>query len=75
MQRTSTASPPSVQAAHVTPSQENSLEKGRTGGPLRFAIIGLAALLLLLAGLVAWYELGHSGRIRARERSQRHEPR
>jgi vancomycin resistance protein YoaR len=30
---------------------------------LRFVIAGVAALLLLLAALVAWYELGHSDRI------------
>ena len=63
MQRSSTAQPPTVHATHIGAPEQEYGASGRSGGPLRIAIIGIAALLVLVAALLAWYEVGHSERI------------
>src|SRR3982751_3972764 len=63
MQRSSTAQPPSVHATHVSAPQQESRPSNRVGRPLRFAALAMLALIFLAAGLVTWYEVGHSDRI------------
>src|SRR6266496_4004625 len=63
MQRSSTAQPPSVHATHISAPEQEYGASRRSGGPLRYAVIGAAALVFLLAALLAWYEIGHSERI------------
>jgi vancomycin resistance protein YoaR len=63
MQGTSTAQPPTVHATHISAPEQEYGASGRSGGPLRYAGIAVAALVFLLAALLAWYEVGHSERI------------
>src|SRR5438132_14338331 len=63
MQRTSTAQPPTVHATHISAPGEEMGASGRSGGPLRIAVMGVATLLIIAVALLAWYEVGHSERI------------
>src|SRR5947208_3454039 len=63
MQRSSTAQPPSVHATHVSAPEQGSRTSGRLSKPLRFGAVAILAVILLAAGLVTWYEVGHSDRI------------
>src|SRR5438874_850826 len=63
MQRTSTAQPPTVHATHTSAPEQEYGASRRSGGPLRITVMGVAALLIIAAALLAWYEVGHSERI------------
>lgn len=60
MECSGTAEPPAARVAHVhAPEEENR----HATHPIRFALAGVAALLVILAAFTAWYELGHDGRV------------
>lgn len=64
MQRSSTALPPKVHAAHVgVPRDENTKSPGGVPTGLRFLLIGVVTLLLLAAGGTFAYGVSHNGRV------------
>src|SRR6478672_2549590 len=65
MQRSSTVSPPEVRAAHYGSSiEKDKTEKSPSRFPAGFRVlIGLAALVLLLAAGIFAYGAAHSGKV------------
>ena len=65
MQRPGIAKPPVVHAAHIGPAETERRSTGRQSrpNPVRYIVIAFAAALVVLAGLVVWYEASHGGRV------------
>jgi vancomycin resistance protein YoaR len=63
MQRTDTANPPAVHAAHTHAPELDNRKSKRANRPLKIFSGSIVALLVIVTALVAWYELGHSDRV------------
>jgi vancomycin resistance protein YoaR len=65
MQPSGIAKPPIVHAAHVgqTDTEHRSTGRKSRPNPFKYASIALVAVLVILVGLIAWYQTSHGGRV------------